>query len=38
MIDEAFADQRPNVPASDVFKRLRAHHVRRVKARRTRGR
>jgi antitoxin ParD1/3/4 len=27
-VDEAFADPRPNVPASDVFKRLREHHAR----------
>lgn len=33
-VDEAFADKRPNVPAGDVFKRLRAHHARRVKQRR----
>ena len=28
----AMADRRPSVPAEDVFKRLRAHHARRVKA------
>ena len=28
----AMADRRPSVPASDVFKRLRAHHARRMKA------
>jgi len=33
-VDEAFADPRPNVPASEVFKRLRAHHAERVKAQR----
>ncbi len=33
-VDEAFADPRPNVPAGDVFKRLRAHHAQRVKAER----
>ncbi|MBI3513957.1 MAG: type II toxin-antitoxin system ParD family antitoxin [Proteobacteria bacterium] len=33
-VDEAFADPRPDVPASQVFKRLRAHHARRSKARR----
>lgn len=33
-VDEAFADKRPNVPAEDVFKRLHAHHARRVKGRR----
>ena len=31
-VDEAFADPRPNVPAGDVFKRLREHHARRLKA------
>lgn len=31
-VDEAFADPRPNVPASAVFQRLRAHHARQVKA------
>ncbi|MDE0856937.1 MAG: type II toxin-antitoxin system ParD family antitoxin [Nevskia sp.] len=31
-VEQAFADPRPNVPAGDVFKRLRAHHARRVKA------
>jgi antitoxin ParD1/3/4 len=30
-VDEAFADPRPNVPASDVFKRLREHHGNLVK-------
>lgn len=33
-VDEAFADPRPNVPARDVFARLRQHHVRQTKARR----
>lgn len=33
-VDEAFTDQRPNMPASDVFKRVRAHHARRLKDRR----
>jgi hypothetical protein len=33
-VDEAFADPRPNVPAGDVFKRLRAHHAQEVKAER----
>lgn len=28
----AIADRRPSVRAGDVFKRLRAHHARRVKA------
>ena len=31
-IDEALADPRPPSPARDVFKRLRAHHAKRVKA------
>jgi antitoxin ParD1/3/4 len=31
-VDEAFADPRPNVSAGDVFKRLRVHHARRLKA------
>ena len=31
-VDEAFADPRPNVPAHEVFKRLRGHHARQVKA------
>jgi antitoxin ParD1/3/4 len=31
-VDEAFADPRPNVPAGDVFKRLREHHAKRPKA------
>ena len=32
-VDEAFADPRPNVPAREVFKRLKSHHARRVKKR-----
>jgi antitoxin ParD1/3/4 len=28
----SMADRRPTVPARDVFKRLRAHHGRRLKA------
>lgn len=32
-VDEAFADPRPNVPAREVFKRLRDHHGGRVKRR-----
>jgi hypothetical protein len=32
-VDEAFADLSPNVLAQEVFKRLRSHHARRVKAR-----
>ncbi len=31
-VDEAFADPRPDIPADDVFKRLRAHHAARLKA------
>jgi antitoxin ParD1/3/4 len=31
-VDEAFADPRPNVPARTVFKRLRDHHARQLKA------
>ncbi|MFI4987041.1 MAG: type II toxin-antitoxin system ParD family antitoxin [Alphaproteobacteria bacterium] len=31
-VDEAFTDPRPNVPARDVFKRLRKHHAERTKA------
>lgn len=31
-VDEAFADPRPNAPAHEVFKRLRGHHARQVKA------
>lgn len=33
-VDEAFADPRPNVPASAVFERVRKHHAAQVKARR----
>lgn len=33
-VEEALADPRPSVPASEVFKRLRARHARRVKAER----
>jgi antitoxin ParD1/3/4 len=33
-VDEAFADPRPNVPATEVFKRLKSHHARRLKDRR----
>jgi antitoxin ParD1/3/4 len=32
-VEEAFADPRPNVPARDVFRRLRRHHDARVKRR-----
>jgi antitoxin ParD1/3/4 len=31
-VDEAFADPRPPSAARDVFRRLRSHHARRVKA------
>lgn len=31
-VDAAFADPRPSIPAREVFKRLRAHHARQVKA------
>ncbi len=31
-VKASMADRRPSVPASEVFKRLRAHHARRVKA------
>jgi antitoxin ParD1/3/4 len=33
-VDEAFADPRPNVPAQEVFGRLRDHHARQMKAER----
>ena len=33
-VDEAFSDPRPNVPARAVFKRLRDHHAKQVKAKR----
>jgi len=33
-VDEAFADPRPDVPARDVFERLRKHHARQVRGRR----
>jgi antitoxin ParD1/3/4 len=33
-VDEAFADPRSNVPARDVFARLRQHHTRQAKTRR----
>ena len=31
-VDEAFADARPNIPAREVFRRLRKHHSGQVKA------
>ena len=33
-VDEAFEDKRPDIPARTVFKRLRAHHAKRLKAER----
>jgi antitoxin ParD1/3/4 len=30
-VDEAFADPRPNLPAREVFQRLREHHAEQVK-------
>jgi antitoxin ParD1/3/4 len=33
-VDESLADPRPSIPADKVFKRLRAHHAARLKARR----
>ena len=35
-VDQSLNDPRPSVPARDVFKRLRAHHAGRKKARRGR--
>ena len=32
-VEEAMADPQPNVPAEDVFARLRTHHERQVKVR-----
>jgi antitoxin ParD1/3/4 len=31
-VDAALADPRPNVPAREVFKRLRAHHAQQIGA------
>lgn len=31
-VDEALTDPRPNVPAREVFDRLRVHHAEQVKA------
>jgi hypothetical protein len=31
-VKASMADDRPSVPANDVFRRLRAHHRRRLKA------
>jgi antitoxin ParD1/3/4 len=33
-VEDALADPRPNVPAREVFKRLRDHHAKQVKAKR----
>lgn len=33
-VDEAFADPRPNIPAQDIFRRLRTRHARQVKSKR----
>ncbi|MEK7687077.1 MAG: hypothetical protein AAB398_01630 [Pseudomonadota bacterium] len=33
-IDESLRDPRPNIPADEVFKRLRAYHTRRLEIRR----
>lgn len=33
-VDEAFADRRPNVPADELFARLRKYHAGRAKGRR----
>jgi len=30
-IDESLADPRPNIPANEVFRDLRAYHARRVR-------
>ena len=34
-VDESLADPRPNIPARQVFERLRAHHAARKKVSRT---
>jgi antitoxin ParD1/3/4 len=31
-VDESLAEPRPNMPAREVFKRLRKHHARQVRA------
>ena len=31
-VDEALSDPRPDIPARDVFKRLRKHHAEQVQA------
>lgn len=33
-VDESLADPRPDVPAREVFKRLRDHHAEQVRAKR----
>ncbi len=33
-VEEAFADARPDVPAREVFRRLREHHAEQVKIKR----
>ena len=33
-VDDAFADGKANIPAGEVFKRLRSHHARKAKAER----
>lgn len=35
-VDEAFANPSANVPAREVFRRLRSHHARRLRARQCR--
>ncbi len=32
-IQEAYDDPRPSIPAEEVFRELREHHARRIKAR-----
>jgi antitoxin ParD1/3/4 len=34
-VDEAYADGKANIPAREVFKRLRKHHSRKTKAAKT---
>jgi antitoxin ParD1/3/4 len=34
-VDAAFADPRPDVPARDVFKRLRKYHAQQIKGKRS---
>ncbi len=35
-VKDSLADPRPNIPAREVFKRLRDHHAKRVKSSRRR--